>query len=134
MMLALKFKPLSFPPINKQLEFLHKMETLPRPALYDRHIYYVEVSDFAKRTRLKTPTWFSMIRDPVDKFVSRFNYLRKRKFIERMDSNLNRLPEGTDYKAFRDKDLETCIMSGDVECTFFLGRKYDLSIVSDFLC
>ena len=55
--------------------------------------------------------------------------MRAKKLKERRDSNLNLIPEDVDEKAFMDKRLETCIMEGDVECTFFLGQRYDLSVV-----
>jgi len=48
-------------------------------------------------------------------------------YQEGKDSNMNAIP--MEEKAFIDKDLENCIMGGDVECTFFLGQAYDLSIV-----
>ena len=129
---------ISAPP---QLHFLRKLSLLPKPLSYDRHVYYIEASNFTGRKEerrqfpqmmKKGPTWFSLVRDPVDKYISRFSYLRPRKFKERMDSNLNRLPEDTNYTEFKTKNFDTCIMTGDVECTFFLGRKYDLTIVSKY--
>ena len=106
------------------------LDTMRKPISYDRHVYYIEVANFTGQTSFLNPTWFSMIRDPVDKYVSRFNYLRPRKFKEGLDSNLNPIPENAVYEEFKNKNFEHCIMSQDVECTFFLGRRYDLTIVS----
>jgi len=44
---------------------------------YDRHVYYV---DFKEEGSKANPLWFSVIRDPIEKYISRFNYLRRAKF------------------------------------------------------
>ena len=118
-----------------QLKFLRLLSVLRKPLSYDRHVYYIEVSNFtgelhSLKLDFPTPTWFSMIRDPVAKYISRFNYFRHNKFKEGLDSNLNPIPKSTNYTTFKRKNFEKCIMEGDVECTFFPGRKYDLTIVS----
>jgi len=46
-------------------------------ASFDRHVHYV---DFEEHASSAQPLWFSVIRDPVEKYISRFNYMRKGKF------------------------------------------------------
>ena len=43
-----------------------------RPISYDRHFYFV---DF-RRFRQRNPVYFSLVRDPVAKFESKFYYSR----------------------------------------------------------
>ena len=43
-----------------------------RPLTYDRHVHFIDFSQFVG----VQPIWFSIIRDPVDKFVSRYFYNR----------------------------------------------------------
>lgn len=49
-----------------------------RPLSYDRHVHFIDFSQFstAKYNKSVQPIWFSIIRDPVDKFVSRYHYNR----------------------------------------------------------
>jgi len=63
-----------------QTKFVHTVEGVGEKygkASYDRHVYYV---DFPEEGSPVRPMWFSVIRDPVEKYISRFNYLRKAKF------------------------------------------------------
>lgn len=48
----------------------HVIATLPRPVLYARHVYYIDLSEYG----FKKPMYINLIRDPVDRFVSNFYY------------------------------------------------------------
>ena len=69
-----------------------------------------------------------MVRDPVEKYISRFCYNRHGKFKEGLDSNLNEIPPTVTEEEFKAKNLDSCIENRDVECTFFLGQAYDLTV------
>ena len=56
------------------------------------------------------PSWVNNVRDPIDRFVSQFNYLRTEK---RWAKQLQRPP-----KEWFEKDINNCIISGDLECQF----------------
>ena len=56
------------------------------------------------------PSWVNMVRDPIDRFVSRFSFLRTKK---RWTGRLQRPP-----KEWFEKDINNCILSGDLECQF----------------
>ena len=43
-----------------------------RPLSYDRHVHFIDFTQFGQ----DQPIWFSIIRDPIDKFVSRYYYNR----------------------------------------------------------
>ena len=45
-----------------------------RPMSYDRHVHFIDFSQFNEDH--VQPVWFTIIRDPVDKFVSRYFYNR----------------------------------------------------------
>lgn len=49
-----------------------KISTLAPPTFYNRHIHYL---DF-KKHRFKPPIYINMIRDPVSRYVSHFNYAK----------------------------------------------------------
>ena len=56
------------------------------------------------------PSWINIVRDPVDRFVSLFHYLRAE---HRWTHSLQRPP-----KEWFEKDINNCIISGDLECQF----------------
>ena len=56
------------------------------------------------------PSWVNIIRDPVDRFVSLFYYLRAK---HRWTHQLQRPP-----KEWFEKDINNCIIFGDPECQF----------------
>ena len=94
---------------------------------YDRHVFYY---DFHQYTNEANPTWFSMIRDPVQKFISRYNYFRVTKYNQGIDSNGNRInKEEVTVEDFVAKPIDQCILESDPECTFNLGQRYDFTIV-----
>ena len=44
---------------------------------YDRHVHFIDFQNFmGNSTGNYQPIWFSVIRDPIEKFVSRYNYNR----------------------------------------------------------
>ena len=44
---------------------------------YDRHVHFIDFRNFiGNSTENYQPIWFSVIRDPIEKFVSRYNYNR----------------------------------------------------------
>ena len=48
-----------------------------RPLIYDRHVHFIDFGNFIGNATVKyQPVWFSIIRDPVEKFVSRYYYNR----------------------------------------------------------
>ena len=46
--------------------------SMATPLSFDRHVYFVDFETFG----FEAPVWFSVVRDPVRKFVSRFRYAR----------------------------------------------------------
>ena len=44
-----------------------------RPSSHDQHLFFFDFRDFGQR---QNPIWFAMIRDPIEKFASRFNFYR----------------------------------------------------------
>ena len=44
---------------------------------YDRHVHFIDFRNFIGNSTVNyQPIWFSVIRDPIEKFVSRYFYNR----------------------------------------------------------
>lgn len=75
------------------------------PTSFDRHMYFTNFSYFG----YQNPIYINLIRDPVDKMMSRYYYAdpknRKGAFL-----------------------FEQCVTSGASACRLEEGRRYDLTI------
>ena len=82
------------------------------PILFDRHFYVLvrvavctTTQDFARHPGLHFE-WINFVREPVGRVVSMFHYLRRG---ERWAGGG---PEG----GWREKELDSCVLQGDLEC------------------
>lgn len=113
---------------RQQAASVYNLLTSPdRPIAHDRHVYFIDFRNFTNGQ----PIWFSVVRDPIDKFVSRFHYHRRSrgalyaKFIKANASSTFGMTKGE----WLNKNIVQCIMEGiDPECTYVNGSIKDLSI------
>ena len=95
-----------------------------KKAAFAGHFYFM---DFKNEDQV----WFSIIRDPVEKFISAFCYNRDNHFDAGWLVGIDfPIPDGVSKEEFVDKNLQECIQKGDLECQIIQGQKYDHSIVS----
>ena len=59
-----------------QLEVIDHVMNMTRPAIYSREIAVIDFEDIAG---IVNPTYFGMVRDPVERFKSSFLFYRSRK-------------------------------------------------------
>ena len=58
--------------VNKVIKLKHHS-----PLAYDRHVHFIDFRNFTGNATVKfQPIWFSIIRDPIEKFASRYFYNR----------------------------------------------------------
>uniref|UniRef100_T1J8P8 Sulfotransferase domain-containing protein n=1 Tax=Strigamia maritima TaxID=126957 RepID=T1J8P8_STRMM len=88
------------------------------PLSYDRHVYFIDFTEFGH----EMPLYVNLLRDPVDKIISRFFYhhigytdLYKKEF------NVSK-------KEWKKRFFQECVSRGEPLCQFIPGHKYDLSI------
>jgi dermatan/chondrotin sulfate uronyl 2-O-sulfotransferase UST len=97
---------------------------------YDRHLYFTDVNGCLEHN--VDVTLISLVRDPIDKAVSRFYYNREialergqkgRQSLELNASEQLRSIISSDVDGFED-----CVKKGLPECLFLEGQPYDLTI------
>ena len=85
---------------------------------FDAHLYFIDFRNYTYAAR--NPIYFSSIRDPIDRFVSKFFYARRnsgleyRKYVARNST----YTFGLSAEEWQYKDINQCILNGDPECTF----------------
>ena len=97
---------------TRSAESLNKL-----PFAMDRHMYFIDTKIYNLEKGLE-PTWINMVRDPVERFVSNFHWERS-EYLWSLHSWLLQPPQ-----EWFDKDINTCIISGDSECQFNPESKY----------
>jgi len=91
------------------------------PLSFDRHVYFVNFTSFGRQS----PTYINLVRDPVDKAVSRFYYSRATP--NPLNPDLHNVPAPRPrYRTVQ--SFEECVHISDPECSFTSGRLYDLAI------
>ena len=79
-----------------------------------RHVYFVDTGAYDIDPKAR-PLWVNMVRDPVDRFVSLFYFLRSKK---RWQDREEKPPD-----EWFQKDMSDCVLSGDLECQFNPDRR-----------
>ena len=74
------------------------------PLVFDRHVSYIEFA----RMNTSRPIYINLVRDPVDRFISLFYFLRS----SRRKRNRNYYTE----PIWLEKNLTACVLDGDPEC------------------
>jgi len=98
-----------------QKEFAKTISQLPQPSIYHRHIAYTNFTRF----NLPKPIYINLVRDPVERVISWYYYIRSPPYcIERKNS----FPETPlpKYGWIR-KGFEQCATSNDDECNYIEG-------------
>ena len=107
---------------------------------FDAHLYFIDFHNYTSAA--KNPVYFSSIRDPIDRFVSKFFYARtsSNRHYSRLVAENSSYARGLSGKEWHRKDINQCILTGDPECKFVEGEmrdrttsfdENDLAVVSD---
>ncbi|KAK6638435.1 hypothetical protein RUM44_008864 [Polyplax serrata] len=110
--------------IVEQITKTEKEEAVP--ISFDRHFYFINFTKFDKQW----PIYVNLVRDPVEKAVSRFYYGRVTPSYRNPDIKraiLKGLIKPTKSHS-EVKNFEDCVRMADPECNFISGHSYDLTI------
>jgi len=104
---------------SQEKELSHLVNKFEPPSVYVKHVCFTNLSKFD----LDMPIYVNMVRDPVERVISWYYYVRapwyfverKRAFPELPLPNPNWLK----------KDFETCVRTNDPECRYLPAEKRD---------
>lgn len=118
--------------IQNQKQLINYIIKLKEPSIYIEHVNFINFTLF----NLPKPIYINMIRDPIERIISWFYYVRSPWYIVIRKKHFPNLPiKNSDWYK---KDFNTCVLSGDPECTYTsytINDKYgDYRRQSIFFC
>ncbi|KAI9581444.1 hypothetical protein GQX74_012769 [Glossina fuscipes] len=100
---------------DQQQEMAEVISDLPVPSVFIKHVCYTNFSKF----NLPIPIYINVVRDPVERVISWFYYVRAPWYFVERKAAFPDLP--LPHPGWLKKDFETCVLSGDQECTYTQG-------------
>ncbi|KAG5669719.1 hypothetical protein PVAND_000014 [Polypedilum vanderplanki] len=101
--------------LYQQEELADMISDLPKPSVYVKHVVYTNFTKF----KLPTPIYVNLVRDPIERIISWFYYIRAPWYYVERKQAFPDLPL-PDPQWLR-KDFETCVLRKDPECTYTQG-------------
>ena len=86
---------------------------------FDAHLAFIDFRNYTFGA--ENPVYFSSIRDPLDRFVSKFFWARRnsgREYHRLYAARNSTYTFGLSAEEWHYKDINQCILTGDPECTF----------------
>ncbi|EDW35290.1 GL20909 [Drosophila persimilis] len=100
---------------DQQQEMAEVISELPEPSVFIKHVCFTNFTKF----NLPKPIYLNVVRDPVERVISWFYYVRAPWYFVERKAAFPDLP--LPHPAWLKKDFETCVLSGDQECTYTQG-------------
>ncbi|XP_050675212.1 heparan sulfate 2-O-sulfotransferase pipe isoform X2 [Leptidea sinapis] len=91
----------------------------PPPASYIKHVCYTNFTRFG----YPSPIYVNVVRDPVERVISWYYYVRAPWYYVERKRAFPDLP--LPDPAWLKKDFETCVLSGDRECRYQEGETHE---------
>ncbi|CAH2039505.1 unnamed protein product, partial [Iphiclides podalirius] len=91
----------------------------PPPASYIKHVCYTNFTRFG----YPSPIYVNVVRDPVERVISWYYYVRAPWYYVERKRAFPDLP--LPDPAWLKKDFETCVLSGDRECRYVEGETHE---------
>lgn len=99
-------------PLPKQLEYAKLIANLPEGSIYIQHISWLNFTEF----QLPKPIYINMVRDPVERVISWYYYVRgayRNAIMFKKQPN-----KRVKKREWFVKDFKKCVLSGDPECQY----------------
>ncbi|XP_015608993.1 heparan sulfate 2-O-sulfotransferase pipe isoform X2 [Cephus cinctus] len=103
----------------EQIQLATLVNSFVEPSVYIKHVCFTNFSEF----NLPDPIYVNLVRDPVERVISWYYYVRAPwYYVERKQIFPDLpLPDPNWLK----KDFETCVLKGDRECRYLEGEVHE---------
>uniref|UniRef100_A0A6P4FD96 Heparan sulfate 2-O-sulfotransferase pipe-like n=1 Tax=Drosophila rhopaloa TaxID=1041015 RepID=A0A6P4FD96_DRORH len=108
---------------DQQQEMAEVISELPEPSVFIKHVCFTNFTKF----NLPKPIYLNVVRDPVERVISWFYYVRAPWYFVERKAAFPDLP--LPHPAWLKKDFETCVLNGDQE--FQPAQTHFLNVVRD---
>lgn len=103
------------------------------PKSYDRFSMFINFTHHRSPYVTMRPAYVTLVRDPLDKFVSYFRFKRVDHDRVKLEMSAREKQKTGSGRVWYWKKLESCILEGDLECDLLDGSRDFTSAIS-FLC
>ncbi|CAM1295127.1 Uncharacterised protein g1199 [Pycnogonum litorale] len=111
--------------IGEQELFVRQVKNMEKPLSVDRHIFFVNFTKFNETL----PIYMNIVRDPVDRLISRFYYLRAH-----LLKRANKDPKLRPNQSWLNLTFDECIKSSMEECQMRPGMVMMHMLMIPFFC
>lgn len=114
---------------REQKRLVQLVDVFRPPSVYVKHVCYINFTTF----KLTQPIYVNMVRDPVERVISWYYYVRAPWYFVERKQAFPELPLPS--PAWLRKDYETCVRTGDRECQYNEGgERPDFAQLTEFFC
>ncbi|KAK8376691.1 hypothetical protein O3P69_009952 [Scylla paramamosain] len=114
---------------REQRRLVQLVDVFRPPSVYVKHVCYINFTTF----NITQPIYINMVRDPVERVISWYYYVRAPWYFVERKQAFPELPLPS--PAWLRKDYETCVRTGDRECQYQEGdERPDFAQLTEFFC
>lgn len=114
---------------REQKRLVQLVDVFRPPSVYVKHVCYINFTTF----NLTQPLYVNMVRDPVERVISWYYYVRAPWYFVERKQAFPELPLPS--AMWLRKDYETCVLTKDRECQYREGdERPDFAQLTEFFC
>ncbi|XP_069988777.1 heparan sulfate 2-O-sulfotransferase pipe-like [Penaeus vannamei] len=114
---------------REQKRLVQLVDVFRPPSVYVKHVCYINFTTFG----VTQPLYVNMVRDPVERVISWYYYVRAPWYFVERKQAFPELPLPS--AMWLRKDYETCVLTGDRECQYNEGdERPDFAQLTEFFC
>ncbi|XP_066956265.1 heparan sulfate 2-O-sulfotransferase pipe isoform X1 [Macrobrachium rosenbergii] len=115
--------------VREQKRLVQLVDVFRPPSVYVKHVCYINFTIF----NVSQPLYVNMVRDPVERVISWYYYVRAPWYFVERKQAFPELPLPS--AMWLRKDYETCVLTGDRECQYREGdERPDFAQLTEFFC
>ncbi|CAM1295130.1 Uncharacterised protein g1200 [Pycnogonum litorale] len=111
--------------IGDQEQFVRKLKSMEEPLSVDRHLYFVNFTKFNETS----PIYMNVVRDPMDRLISSFYYVRKSSLKKSKND-----PKLRPSQSWLDLTYDQCVRRFLKECQVTPGKVTTQKSMVPFFC